>query len=404
MKRIVFIGSIFSEDRAAEIRAKSRGQIANANNTLQKALINGLSYNRQHYPYELYIFNMPNIGAFPLKYHDIYFKGNDFEIDRVQGKNISFFNLIRLKHFFKYKAIKAHLCSFLSQHPEDNIFLVYDLYEPFLRALYQLRMDFDFKVCVIVPDLPGYTGVPHRLIYRMVTNRKSKRRLFKVLSGADAFVLLCSSMKEKLPINEKPYIIMEGVFNARQEISASYDAEDIHTLFYSGALDERNGILILLKAFSLIRDKNYRCIICGDGYDRSAVIDAARSDRRIEYKGQLPHEEVLILQKTSTLLINPRQPIDEFTKYSFPSKTMEYMASGTPLLMYKLPTIPKEYFLYCFALDDLSAEALASKIVEICEMDRCKREKVGYAARNFILNNKNEKLQTARILGLLSTL
>ena len=63
---------------------------------------------------------------------------------------------------------------------------------------------------------------------------------------------------------------------------------------------------------------------------------------RIEFLGMLPRTDVLELQSKATILVNPRQPVGDFTKYSFPSKTIEYMASGTPLLMYKLPGIPEE--------------------------------------------------------------
>ena len=38
--------------------------------------------------------------------------------------------------------------------------------------------------------------------------------------------------------------------------------------------------------------------------------------------------------------VNPRQNNEEFTKYSFPSKTMEYLASGVPVVAYKLDGIP----------------------------------------------------------------
>ena len=44
---------------------------------------------------------------------------------------------------------------------------------------------------------------------------------------------------------------------------------------------------------------------------------------------------------------------------------MEYLASGIPTLIYKLPGIPDEYYQYCFSLEDLGVEALANKMMDI---------------------------------------
>ena len=39
------------------------------------------------------------------------------------------------------------------------------------------------------------------------------------------------------------------------------------------------------------------------------------------------HPKIVKEEKKSTLLVNPRFTNEEYTKYSFPSKNMEYMAS-----------------------------------------------------------------------------
>ena len=41
--------------------------------------------------------------------------------------------------------------------------------------------------------------------------------------------------------------------------------------------------------------------------------------------------------------MNPRSADAEYTKYSFPSKTIEYLATGVPVVMNRLPGIPEEY-------------------------------------------------------------
>ena len=129
----------------------------------------------------------------------------------------------------------------------------------------------------------------------------------------------------------------------------------------------------------------------------------AEKDSRIVFKGQLPHSEIIDLQKNATVLINPRKNTEEFTKYSFPSKNLEYLASGTPVVAYKLDGIPTEYSEHIqYVLDD-SVEALKNAIEHICELPFEERCEIGVNARNFVLNQKNAKMQTKKIIDALSS-
>jgi glycosyltransferase involved in cell wall biosynthesis len=101
------------------------------------------------------------------------------------------------------------------------------------------------------------------------------------------------------------------------------------------------------------------------------------------------------------LLVNPRTPEGEFTRFSFPSKTMEYLASGVPTLLYKLPGIPEEYYKYCYTLEDVSPTALADKITEILRSDAIELQEKGKKAREFILAEKNPEVQCNKIYQLI---
>ncbi|MBP3360682.1 MAG: hypothetical protein J6N52_07515 [Clostridia bacterium] len=103
------------------------------------------------------------------------------------------------------------------------------------------------------------------------------------------------------------------------------------------------------------------------------------------------------------MLVNPRSATDEFTKYSFPSKTMEYMLSGTPVVMYKLAGIPDEYDEYLNYFDVTSKACIKDKIVEICEMSLCERGMIGNRARQFILTKSN-KTQMKKFMDMMKLL
>ena len=94
------------------------------------------------------------------------------------------------------------------------------------------------------------------------------------------------------------------------------------------------------------------------------------------------------------------------SKYSFPSKDIEYLVSGTPTLIYQLPGIPTEYYDYCYSLgpNELSVADLGKKINEILSLPDSINEALGQSARNFIIEKKNYKVQAEKITKLISNL
>jgi glycosyltransferase involved in cell wall biosynthesis len=120
--------------------------------------------------------------------------------------------------------------------------------------------------------------------------------------------------------------------------------------------------------------------------------------------GELPRLEVLNLQMRATVLVNPRRSDLLFTSYSFPSKTMEYLGSGTPTILNRLMGIPDEYFGYCFTPEREDEEALRQCIIKVCEMPMDELSAFGSRAREFVVKNKNPKVQAQKIYNLINGL
>ena len=157
-----------------------------------------------------------------------------------------------------------------------------------------------------------------------------------------------------------------------------------------------------------------RCIGCGEcvrlcphqaklpSYDPFDIIkDYSKKDYRIQYLGLLSRSEVISWQKKATVLVNPRHANEEYTRYSFPSKTIEYLASGTPIVMFRLGCMTEEYDSYIFYADSDTIEGLRDKLIEICNMPKDDLKKFGERARNFILTKKTPKAQCQKILNLM---
>ena len=113
------------------------------------------------------------------------------------------------------------------------------------------------------------------------------------------------------------------------------------------------------------------------------------------------NEDVVKAELEAALLINPRPTKEEFTQYSFPSKNMEYMVSGTPVLTTKLPGMPKEYYQFVYLFDDETVDGFAETIMSVLSLSEEERLKKGIESKKFVLERKNNVCQAKRIIELI---
>lgn len=400
----IFIGGIFPIEQYNEIIEKSQGGIQYAADALQKAMITGMAKKTSHFK----VFNIPFIGSYPKRYKQCYISSSEFIVEKTRGYNVRFCNLTGYKLFSKYWHLKRALIRCIKESKNTNItFVVYSIHVPFLQACYDVKRRYpNVKIVLVAPDLPEYMSSERSLLRRILVyfNRKI---LSKLYSEVDAYILLSKYMIDRLPVGKKPWIVMEGIYNAgNSNLSqgTTTRGNNDNYILYTGTLDRRYGLPNLLEAFHKSSLIDVNLYICGAGDSKEEVLSYQQKDSRIKYFGQIKREEALSLQKGAKLLINPRTPEGEFTKYSFPSKTMEYLASGVPTLLYELPGIPEEYFKYCYTLKDISIPTLTKKIEEILSLGEEERIRKGQLAQQFILENKTPEPQMSKVYEFLNTL
>lgn len=388
---ILFIGSIYS-DSFKKTLIEAGLPISSAGQTFQKALLNGLDQLCDvRVISEFFIPSYPKFKKWIIKSE--HFSHKD---DEVKDISISFVNLPLLKkasQFFSYyREIRRNL-------NWADIIIIYEatsrqLLAPALAAKKKNKI-------VIVPDLPEYMSDSKNLIY-LFAKRIDRWLIDFAMKRFNGFVLLSNYMKDKLRVKNQYCLVLEGIFNLKdQRNQVEKDSKKI--VLYTGKIEKWFGLEDLLKAFRKIKDPSYRLYLCGPG-DIEMINSYISIDNRIEYLGCLTHEEVLELQKKATLLVNPRHSSDAYTLYSFPSKTMEYMASGTPTLMCKLKSLPDEYLNHLYLFDDESINGYAKKIQECLELSDVDRDNFGKEAAEFIIENKNSFIQAQRLVEYINTI
>lgn len=255
------------------------------------------------------------------------------------------------------------------------------------------------KTVGIVTDVPGF-----RMLKKEKKTAKQKLSEFtikKYISYFDLYVLLTEQMNEIVNPYGRPFIIMEGLVDINMNHNpVNSNKNDKKVILYAGGLFEQYGIKRTIDAFKKLKGDNFELHLYGSGDMTKYMTKYQEEDNRVKFFGVVNNKKVVEAELDATLLINPRPTDEDFTKYSFPSKNMEYMVSGTPLLTTSLPGMPKEYYDYVYLLRDETVDGIYKMfnhlLIEISDDEIQQR---GINAKQFVLENKNNIFQAKRIVN-----
>lgn len=257
----------------------------------------------------------------------------------------------------------------------------------------------------IVTDVPGILfGLNEKESSKTIVEKLQTRLNTSFLYCFSHYVFLTKQMKELINKKERPYVVMEGLVGNNTIVENVLSKNKKKVVIYAGGLMERYGLKLLVEGFIKANVDESELWIYGSGPFAEKIIEYNKSYPNVKYKGIRPNNEVVDAEKQASLLVNPRPTNEEFTKYSFPSKNLEYMVSGTPLLTTALPGMPSEYNSHVYFFDKgESVEGYAMSLKSVLYLSNDELMRKGHEAREWVLRYKNHICQTARIISLIET-
>lgn len=392
-KIVVFLCCAYSQDKKDKYLLNSKRGYQFAAQNFQEAIIDGLIQNEVSPK----ILSIPSLSTFPFGYKlpivrktDFIFAGESF------GKSMGFLNIPFLNCPLLIKSNKE--LGKIINDDNDPLIFVYGLHKKLIKiALKYKDRHRGTKIIYVVPDLPEFMAY-NKYYKKLGLYDRDIKYIYSKISLADGLVVLTKEMLTKLNCKDIPNVVVEGIY--KDDCNSSQSQDGNVNILYAGGLSERYGTMDLIEAFHRINNNNFRLWICGRGECEGKIVEYSKKDKRILFYGAVSKEQVVRLQSSATILVNPRHSGEEFTKYSFPSKTLEYMGSGTPTLMCKLSCVPDEYYPFLFFFEDESIEGMSKRIEEICLLPQEVLNKKGEDARHFVLKNKNSKEQVKKMLNL----
>ncbi|MBQ7831633.1 MAG: glycosyltransferase [Clostridia bacterium] len=387
--KLIFLGLFFCEESLQEAYCASK-RVLMAPHKYQRNLLDGLENCKN---VEFFTVNIPPTGSFPVNYKKLFSKRYKWA---ENGLQIGYLNLPVIKHWIQKWKLKRLLKNKIDKNEETHI-VIYSLYEPYLKVVNKLKKRYSkLSVTLIQTDpVPGRGDFEKFMTPKVI---KRGNRLVALTKNFDKFILLTKYLAESLEVGDRPVEIMECIANGSQ-IAGKRNETSKNVCLYAGGVGKDFGLIELADAFALLPEAELW--VCGGGNASDYLQEMSQKYSNIKYFGFVKAERVAELQNECDFLINPRRPNGGFTKYSFPSKTVEYMMTGKPVIMYKLEGVPDEYDEYLNYVTGETGGELAEELRKIFSQDyTCLAEK-GEKARVFVAENKNGTIQAERLITFL---
>lgn len=251
---------------------------------------------------------------------DIVMDGNiKYYLTTVRADKI--YKLIEEKRYIE-KTAKAAIDDFVSN---DFIIVTDTLRLNLLRAAKKIAKKYNVQIVGMLTDNPLNLSSGNTFV---------KQFLLKQALSLDGYLSLTDGLVNVYN-KHLPSYVFEGLVTEENEGRK----DPIFNYFYfGGSLYERYGVKTMVEAFHRSNLKN-KLVIAGNGPLDKWIEQMAEEDYRILYLSQLNKEKNIGYLRNSIANINPRPINPDLDKESVPSKLLEYLSIGTPVISTKYPKL-----------------------------------------------------------------
>lgn len=398
--KILLLGSLISAAQMEQLNSNSKEKASVAPVNYETMLAKGLVENGA----KVDALSVPAVAAFPNSiYKHIEGKQETIENDiRIQW--VPFINIQGLKQITIKRNVEKLLEQWLQENKDvkDKVVLMYSIYPPYTEPAVRLCKEYGCHLSAVITDLPEYMySWKNMKGIRGWYSKRLSEKMLELQGRCDSYILFTKPMAAKMGIQDKPYMVSEGFCDA----SIFDDIPDQEkyprkTIVYGGNLSRLYGIQNLVKGF-MQTDLDAELHLYGAGGDAAFIEECAKQDSRIKFFGRVDRKTLLVALKKAHLLVVNKPTADDYSNYSFSSKILEYMASGTPLLTTKVGGMPEEYYDYFYFFDEENTEGIKRSFEKIINFSDKQLRDNGIAARAFAVKNKSYSYMTSTIVSFL---
>lgn len=335
-----------------------------------------------------------NLSIIPLRVFPL---SKDISIKKFKNKNKEASNLISYLNilFFKKISIFISVMYYLIKNAKENDkIIIYNLYSPVFLAVNIFKRFCKIKFVGIIADIVLENDLKYKGLKKFLYEFGGKSQK-KFLQNLDEVIAVNRLILKDF--NIKNGTILEGGVDTLKIEKKDKLNHKTRKVIFAGTLDNLNGIEFLLKSFSKLKNDDVELHIYGRGPLTDMVEKETKNNPKIIYKGFVSSEKIKNILLNGDLLIIPRLKSIKTLRYTFPSKLFEYMLSGTPVLMTKIPGLGKEYEEYIYMKDTEDPQEFSEFMKVILNFSEEILIEKGKKAQKFITDQKNWEKQVKRV-------
>lgn len=383
MNKNIFIGCAFPSSYDSFFKEKGKDNFSQV--VFNETVVEKMLENNQLD----YVYGVGDVGHFPM-----FSKTFKMKTIKVNEKHtlLGYNNLVGLNVYSKSNHIYRLFKKQYSKNEAFNI-IVSEASISFLRAASKIkRRNKGSKITLILFDLPEFVeGTKKSGLYSFL-KKKSNKKMKKYYENVDSFVYLAEKMKEATGNVDKPYIVFPGIVNLDTYKGLTKEKSKTIDIVYSGTISKQFDIDFLVEAFKQTKRDDLRLILVGGGEGVNYVKEEANKDKRIEYRGVVSREDALKIQLNATYLVNPRLPNHNFSDYSFPSKTMNYLLTLNPFISFATKAFPKDIASLLIEPESYEVESLTKIFDKLENNPKVDEDKVLSILKNYTVDSFVSKL------------
>lgn len=324
-------------------------------------------------------------------------KENDLRIIHLGSKNIKMekikeFNFcsINYKSIFGFFRLAKEI--YANRNLSDLKILTTGYYPIEIGVVIILSRIFGFKSFGYVYDTHRQVTVKMPLVKRILANIYFCFGFYWVKKSSGLFVLNDSFIKKDLI--DTPYLKTKIGVNywsnwpeSDQVKSAYFLNRDKKIIVFAGTINSENGVSLLIDFVKNNKNIEFELQFYGSGEDVSNVQELSKVDARVKYFGRISEELLQERLAAADFLINLRDPAGVSIDYSFPSKLINFMSTGTPVISNIFPGLDDCYLNYLYLIDGYNIQSVSEKIIFLLKnnLDR----DFGISAKKFVIKKNN---------------
>ena len=292
--------------------------------------------------------------------------------DTIQEDNITWHYLSRRgSRFIRPLTIVPQAKRILKKMDlSDAIFVTDTINTSIIRAVDKLKKKYNRPVIGVCTDSPSN-----------ISGTKRSYTLYLLSKSNDfaGYIALTSGLNDLFNPNGKPCYILEGVVEDQVELSQAKEKRPY--FFFGGAMMEKYGIYNLIEAFKQLNKKDIDLYLCGHHVDKEKLKMAIKGEANIKNLGLLPVNKVLEYERDAIACINPRPYSEDLDRFSIPSKTLEYMSMGQPVISIKNTILMEKFPHEVIWLDNGSVANIKNALRNVLSMSEEERKVLGEEAK-----------------------